>query len=293
MKLPNKLDSSQKVIITVAPVGSFPTKKDNPNLPITPEEIAAEVYRSFNAGASVVHLHARDLETQEPTADPSIYRAIVESIRQKCPEIIIQLSTGTGAVNRGFSPQERIRHVQEIMPESASLNGGSINMQRSVFINSSETIEFYAQTMAKLGVKPEFEVFDLGMIENIEYLVRRRGLVPEPYSYSLVLGIVGGIPATVKNLVYMVDSLPERSIWQVIAVGRHQIPLGTVGVVMGGGMRVGFEDNVYLSRGVLAKSNAQLVEKAARVIEEIGREVASSDEARQALQISEKTSDKK
>jgi 3-keto-5-aminohexanoate cleavage enzyme len=291
MILPNKLDSGQKVIITVAPVGSFPTKKDNPNLPITPEEIAAEVYRSYDAGASVVHLHARDLKTQEPTADPGIYRAIVQSVRERCPEIIIQLSTGTGAVKMGLSPQERIRHIEEIIPESASLNAGSMNMQQSVFVNSPETIQLYAQTMTKLKVKPEFEVFDLGMIENIEYLVRRRGLVPEPHSYSLVLGVIGGIPATVKNLVHMVDALPEHCNWQVIAVGRHQIPLGTVGVVMGGGIRVGFEDNVYLSRGILAESNAELVEKAVHVIKEVGREIASSEEARQILQVSKKTSD--
>jgi len=226
MELPKKLDTNNKVMITVAPVGSYPTKKDNPNLPITPEKIAIKVYRAYNAGASVVHLHARNLETYEPTADPAIYRAIVEAVRERCPEIIIQLSTGTGAAKLGLSPEERIEHW-----------------------------------------------------------VRREGLVPEPLSYSLVLGVIGGIPATVKNLINMVDALPEHCIWQVIAMGRFQIPLGTVGVIMGGGIRVGFEDNIYLSRGILAKSNAELVEKAVRIIREVGREVASARDTRQTLQI--------
>ena len=146
-------------------------------------------------------------------------------------------------------------------------------------------IEQYAQTMADLNVKPEFEVYDLGMIENIEKLVQKPGIIPEPYNFGLVLGVTGGIPASVKNLVHMVDALPDNSVWQVIAIGRHQIPLGTVGVVMGGGIRVGFEDNVYLSHGVLASSNAQLVEKAVKIIQQVGRMVASPDEARQTLHL--------
>jgi 3-keto-5-aminohexanoate cleavage enzyme len=285
LEIPEKLDVEKKVIITVAPVGSWPTRETNPNLPITPEEIADEVRRSYDAGSAVAHIHARDAKTEAPTADTAVYRTIFEAVREACPDIIIQLSTGTGAAKLGFTPEQRIRHIKELKPEMASLNAGTMNMQRSLFINSPEMIEQYAQTMADLNVRPEFEVYDLGMIQNIETLVQKPGIIPEPYSFGLVLGVTGGIPASVKNLVHMVDALPDNSFWQVIAIGRHQIPLGTVGVVMGGGIRVGFEDNVYLSHGVLANSNAQLVEKAVNIIQQVGRVVASPDEARQILHL--------
>ena len=285
MVLRKKGNVVEKVIITVAPVGSWPTRAMNPNLPITPEEIAAEVLRSCEAGAAVAHLHARDLETEEPTTDTAGYQAVFTSVRAACPEIIVQLSTASGAAKLGFSPEQRIRHIHELKPEMASLNAGSMNMHGNVFINSPETIEQYARVMAELNVKPEFEVYDVGMIENIEQLVRKPGLVPEPYHYGLVLGVPGGIPATVKNLIHLVDALPEHCTWQSIAIGRHQIPLGTVGVVLGGGIRVGFEDNIYLDRGVLAKSNAELVEKAVKIIHELGLEIASAEEARKLLTI--------
>jgi 3-keto-5-aminohexanoate cleavage enzyme len=284
--LTHKLDTGKKAIITVAPVGSWTTKEMNPNLPVTPEEIAAEVCRSHSAGAAIAHIHARDAISQKSTADPSAYKEICDAIKDSCPDIIIQLSTGTGAAKLPLSPEQRIEHVKMLRPEFASLNVGSLNMHRSVFINSPETIEEFARTMAELNVKPEFEVYDSGMINNVEQLIRRPGIFPEPHAYGLVLGVMGGIPATVKNLVHMVDSIPDHCLWQVIAIGRHQIPLGAVGLVMGGGIRVGFEDNIYLRQGVLAESNAQLVEKAADLIVQLGRNVASSEEARQILQLS-------
>lgn len=289
MRIPDKLDTDRKVIITVAPVGSWPTKDMNPNLPVTPEEIAAEVRRASNAGASVAHVHARDPDTQKPTSDPSIYKTIYEAIRDSCPEIIIQISTGTGAAILNLSPEERIRSIEVLRPELASLNAGSMNMNRSVFINSAETIEQYARKMTELQVRPEFEVYDLGMISNVEDLIRGAGIVPEPHAYGLVLGVRGGISATVQNLVVMVDALPDECTWQVIAIGRNQIPLGAVGVVMGGGMRVGFEDNLYLRRGVLARSNAELVETAVAITRQVGRQIANPEEARQILHIKKKT----
>lgn len=289
MGLPNKLDTERKVIITVAPVGSWPTKDMNPNLPITPEEISAEVQRSYNAGASVAHIHARDPDTQEPTSDPSIYKMICEAIRSSCPGIIIQISTGTGAAILNLSREDRIRSIEALRPELASLNAGSLNMNRSVFINSAETIEQYARKMVALQIKPEFEVYDLGMISNVEDLIRGPGIVPEPHAYGLVLGVRGGISATVQNLVYMVDALPDECTWQVIAIGKNQIPLGAVGVVMGGGMRVGFEDNLYLRRGVLARSNAEQVETAVAITRRVGRQVANPEDARQLLRITKKT----
>jgi len=288
--IPNKLDTERKVIITVAPVGSWATRDMNPNLPITPDEISAEVKRSYDAGASVVHIHARDPDTQKPTSDPFIYRMICEAIRESCPEILIQISTGTGAAILNLSTEERIRAIEELRPELASLNAGSLNMNRSVFINSAETIEQYAQKMTALRIKPEFEVYDLGMISNVDELIRKPAIVPDPYAYGLVLGVRGGISPTVKNLVYMVDALPDACIWQVIAIGRNQIPLGAAGVIMGGGMRVGFEDNLYVRRGVLARSNAELVDGAVAITRQIGRQVADPGDARRLLQIPERTS---
>lgn len=289
MGLPKKLDIDRKVIITVAPVGSWPTKDMNPNLPVTPEEIAAEVRRASDAGASVAHIHARDPDTQKPTSDPSIYKTICQAIRDSCPEIVIQISTGTGAAILNLAPEERIRSIEALRPELASLNAGSMNMNRSVFVNSAETIEQYARKMVELQIKPEFEVYDLSMISNVEELIRNPGIVPDPHAYGLVLGVRGGIPATVKNLVYMVDALPDDCTWQVIAIGRNQIPLGAAGVIMGGGMRVGFEDNIYLRRGVLARSNAELVEAAVAVIERVGRQVADPEDARRMLHIEKTT----
>jgi 3-keto-5-aminohexanoate cleavage enzyme len=286
MSLSHKLDTDRKVIITVAPVGAWPTREMNPHLPITPEEIASEVCRSYSAGASVAHIHARELHTEKPTSDPELYRTILEAVRKRCPDIIIQLSTGAGAALVDLSFEQRIAHVQELRPEMASLNAGSLNMQRNLFANPPHMIEQYAGIMAELKIKPEFEIYDMGMIDNVDRLVREPGIIPEPHAYGLVLGVLGGIAPTVKNLVHMVDALPENCHWQVIAISRHQIPLGTVGLVMGGGIRVGFEDNIYLNRGVLATSNAQLVEKAVTITQEIGRSVASPDEARQILHLS-------
>jgi len=273
---------TRKVIITVAPTGSIPTRKDNPNLPITAEEIADETRRAYEAGASVVHLHARDPETGKPTSDVEVFRRCLAAIREACP-IITQVTTGGGATTLGLSPEERLMPVKELRPDSASLNAGSMNFGRSLFQNTPDVIELYAQRMKTLKVMPEFEVYDLSMIQNVDYWVRRAGILDPPYQFSLVLGVMGGIPPTFKNLLALQESLHTGDTWQVIGIGRHQIPMGVMGVLLGGNLRVGFEDNVYLSKGVLAKSNADLVEKAARIIRELGFAIASVDEARAIL----------
>jgi len=273
---------TRKVIITVAPTGSIPTRKDNPNLPITAEEIADETRRAYEAGASVVHLHARDPETGKPTSDVEVFRRCLTAIREACP-IITQVTTGGGATTLGLSPEERLMPVKELRPDSASLNAGSMNFGRSLFQNTPDVIELYAQRMKTLKVMPEFEVYDLSMIQNVDYWVRRAGILDPPYQFSLVLGVMGGIPPTFKNLLALQESLHTGDTWQVIGIGRHQIPMGVMGVLLGGNLRVGFEDNVYLSKGVLAKSNADLVEKAARIIRELGFAIASVDEARAIL----------
>lgn len=272
----------RKVIITVAPTGSIPTREDNPNLPITAEEIAEETRRSYEAGAAVVHLHARDPDTGEPSPDINIFRDYLAAVRDSCP-IITQITSGGGAVTLGLNPEERLRPVEELRPDSASLNAGSMNFGRKLFANTPDIMELYAKRMKELKVMPEFEAYDLSMIQNVDHWIRQADILDPPYQFSFVMGVMGGIPPTFKNLLAMKESLPSDYTWQSIGIGRHQIPMGTMGVLLGGNLRVGFEDNVYLSKGVLAKSNAELVEKAARIIRELGLEVASVEEARDIL----------
>lgn len=272
----------RKVIVTVAPVGSIPTREDSPHIPITPEEIGAEARRSVEAGAAIVHLHVRDQKTGAPTADPGTFRAGLEAVRAQT-DAITQITTGGGATTLGLGPEERLQAVLDLKPEMASLNAGSVNFGRKVFSNPAEVIEVYAREMDRAGVIPEFEIYEVGMIENVRKLVLEPGLIKCRTRMSFVLGIQGACPATVDNLTHMVTGLPPDTSWQIIAIGRHQIPLGAVGVVMGGDVRVGMEDNLYLEKGVLAKSNAELVEKMVRIIRELGGEPASPQEAREQL----------
>jgi 3-keto-5-aminohexanoate cleavage enzyme len=272
----------RKVIVTVAPVGSIPTREDSPYIPITPAEIGAEARRSVEAGAAVVHLHVRDQKTGAPSADPGIFKACLEAVRAET-DAVTQITTGGGATTLGLSPEERLRAVLDHKPEMASLNAGSVNFGRKVFSNPAEVIELFAREMDRAGVMPEFEIYELGMIENVKKLVLEPGLIKCRTRMSLVLGVMGACPATVDNLAHMVSCLPPETSWQIIAIGRHQIPLGAVGVVMGGDVRVGMEDNLYVQQGVLAKSNAELVEKMVRIIRELGFEPASPLEAREQL----------
>ena len=266
----------------MAPTGSIPTRKDNSHLPITPEEIAEETRRSYEAGATVVHLHARDPDTERPTSDINVFRAYLDAVKSVCP-IITQITTGGGATVLGLTPEERLKPVEELKPDSASLNAGSMNFGRKLFPNPPEVMELYAKRMKELQVMPEFEIYDLSMIQNVDYWIRRPGIVDPPYRFSFVMGVIGGIPPSLKNLLALQESVPSDYNWQVIGIGRHQIPLGLMGVLLGGHIRVGFEDNVYLSKGVPAKSNAELVEKAARLIREFGFDVATIEEARGML----------
>jgi 3-keto-5-aminohexanoate cleavage enzyme len=270
---------SSKVIITVAPTGSIPTRGDTIHLPVTAEQIADETLRSYEAGATVVHLHARDPDTGQPTSNIKLFRAYLDAVKAVCP-IITQIMTGGGATVLGLTPEERLKPVEELKPDSASLNAGSMNFGRKLFPNTPEIMELYAKRMKELKVMPEFEIYDLSIIQNVDYWIRKPGILEPPYRFSFVMGVIGGIPPTLKNLFALQEGTPSDYSWQVIGIGRHQIPLGLMGVLLGGHLRVGFEDNIYLSKGVLAESNAALVEKAARLIHELGFEVASVEEAR-------------
>lgn len=267
------------LIVTVAPVGAEITRKDTPYIPLTPQEIAGECYRAWNEGASVAHIHARD-ERGDATQDPSVYREIIELVKAKT-DMIIQVSTG-GAV--GMTAKERVGPVS-LRPEMATLTCGTVNFGDGVFTNPLGDMVFFAEAIREAGVKPEFEIFDAGMIENARRLSARK-LVEFPGHFDFVMGVPGGISGDPRNLMHLISLLPEDgSTWTVAGIGRNQLPLGALAVILGGNVRVGFEDNIYYSRGVLAKSNAELVARIARISAEMGRPVAKPDEARRILRL--------
>ncbi len=277
-----------KVIITAAVTGSVPTRKNNPNIPYTPEEVADEAFKAYEAGASVIHLHARDPETGKPISGQKcipIFGKYIELIKEKC-DAICQITTGGGATTiKSLEQIRRLDPVIALKPEMASLNTGSLNFGDFIFPNPPELIEKFAQKMQELKVKPEIEVYETGHIASAKMHVIDKGYLDSRPQFSLVLGTAGGIPATPGNLMHMKNVLPADCTWQVIAVGRHQIPLGAMGVILGGNVRVGFEDNVYLSKGVLAESNAELVKKIANIIKELGKHIADPSESRKILSL--------
>jgi 3-keto-5-aminohexanoate cleavage enzyme len=266
----------EKLIITAALTGAEVTRDVQPNLPISPEEIAEAAYQAYLAGASIVHIHARKPDGT-PTQDFEVYKEIKERIEAKC-DVIFQPSTG-GAV--WHSPEERLQPVL-LSPEMATLSAGTCNFGSEVFMNTQEYMEKFAAKMLEMGVKPEIEVFERGMINNALGLVKK-GLVKEPVHFDFVMGVPGAITGEVRDLLYLVDSIPKGSTWTVAGIGRYELPLAVMAIIMGGHVRVGFEDNVYYNKGVLAESNAQLVERIAKLSREMGREVATPEEARKIL----------
>lgn len=266
----------EKLIITAAICGAEVTKENNPSVPYTVEEIGREAEAAYKAGASIIHLHVRE-DDGTPTQSKERFKACIDEIKRRCPDVIVQPSTG-GAV--GMTDEERLQPV-ELNPEMATLDCGTLNFGGDeIFVNTENTIKNFANVMNEKNVKPEIEVFDKGMVDlAIRY--HKQGFIKAPMHFDFVLGVQ--MDATVRDLAYLVHSLPEGSTWTVAGVGRHEIPMAVAAIIMGGHARVGFEDNVYLSKGVLAKSNAELVEKVARISREVGREVATPDEARKIL----------
>ena len=266
----------EKLIITAALTGAEVTKEACPNLPVTPDEIAEAAYECWKAGAAIVHVHARDAEGN-PTQDYAVYKEIIEKTKAKC-DIIVQPSTG-GAT--WHTAEQRLQPV-DLKPEMATLSCGTCNFGDEVFMNPEGYMEDFAKKMQENGVKPEFEIFERGMIDNAKKLLKK-GLVSAPMHFDFVLGVPGACPGNPEDLMYMINQLPEGSTWTVAGVGRYQLPLSTLAIILGGNVRIGFEDNIYYTKGVKADSNAQFVERVARLAKELGREVATPDEARQIL----------
>ncbi len=265
-----------KLVITVALTGNVPTKQMNPNLPVTPAEIAADTRRCRDAGACVFHVHARDAE-QKPTLDIEVYKANACAIKALAPEVILQLSTGGRA---GKDWEARAKPIR-LLPEMGSFTTGSNNLPGIVYENSPPFIEFLATVYQETGVKPEIEVFETGMIANALFL-QKKGYIHSPLHFDFVLGAPGSMPGTMKNLVFLSESIPAGSTWCVAGIGRAEIPLSVAAIAMGGHVRVGLEDNLLLPDGSQA-SNPLLVEKIVRIAREIGREIATPEEARRIL----------
>lgn len=268
------------LIITAAVCGAEVTKQNNPNVPYMVREIADEAEKAWRAGASIIHLHVRE-DDGTPTQSLERFKACVKAIRERCGNVIIQPSTG-GAV--GMRDDERLAPL-EMEPEIASLDCGTMNFGSSdIFVNTEKTIRYFMKKMLEKHCKPELEVFDKGMVDTAVRL-SREGLAETPLHFNLVMGVKGGIGATLSDIAYLAGSLPEGSTYTVTGVGKAQFPMAAIAAASGGNIRVGFEDNIYLEKGVLAKSNGELVAKAARIAAELGRKVATPDEAREILHV--------
>lgn len=266
----------QKLIITVALTGNVPTREMNANLPVTPEEIAKDVNRCADAGASLFHVHARD-DLGKPTLSPFVFMDIVQHIKAVSPDVIIQLSTGGRA---GKKWEDRTNPVK-LLPEMGSFTTGSTNLPGMIYENSPQFIEFLATVYHQTLVKPEIEVFEAGMISNALFL-QKKGLLAPPLHFNFVLGAPGAMSGSARNLVFLSDSIPPGSTWTATGIGKTEIPLAAMAIAMGGHVRVGLEDNLFMPDGQPA-SNARLVEKVTAIARELGREIASPDEARAIL----------
>jgi uncharacterized protein (DUF849 family) len=286
-----KGNDPDRAVISVALTGALTTREQCAAIPYTPEEIAEEAAAAREAGAAVAHIHARTDEG-EPTFSTDTYREIYEEVRART-DILINFSTG--AVDEPV--EDRTDYIREVGPDIAALNMGSMNYAKysdrredfvfdMVFDNPFSEIRAFLAAMNDAGVKPELECFDTGHVGNIRPLVKK-GELAEPIQFSLIMGVLGGIPATVENLAHQVRQLPETATWQVIGISRDQWPLVAAALSMGGNVRVGLEDNFYVSEGEMAESNADLVEKAARMTRDVGREPATPAEAREILEVPE------
>jgi uncharacterized protein (DUF849 family) len=302
----------EKLIITAALTGNITLPTQTPHLPLTPQQIIEEAVRAANAGAASVHIHGRDPKTGKPTTDPEVYREIATGIKQRS-NVIVCITTGGTAY---MAAAERVQVVPALKPELATFNVGSINFsihpivdrykdedykypwekefalstKEFIFRNTFADMEHFCQTMKENDTKPEHEAYDVGNLYNINYLIRKK-MVNFPIWVQFVTGILGGIGSALEDVMHMkhtADRLfgTENYKWSVIGAGYPaEFHLATLAIMMGGHARVGFEDNIFIEKGVLAKSNAELVEKVVRIAGELGREIATPDEARKILSL--------
>ena len=258
----------EKLIITAAICGAEVTKEQNPAVPYTVEEIVREAKSAVDAGAAIVHLHVRE-DDGTPTQSKARFKECIDAIYKVCPDVILIPSTG-GAV--GMTAEERLQPT-ELFPEMATLDCGTCNFGDDVF----------GKRMLENQIKPEYECFEMGHLDTVLNIAKKGQVPGAPMQFNFVLGVPGCTPATVSNLCWLVNAIPAGSTWTATGIGRHAFTLAAPAIAMGGNVRVGFEDNLYLERGVLAKSNGELVAKVVRIAKELGRPIATSAEAREIL----------
>lgn len=273
----------EKLIITAAICGAEVTKEQNPAVPYTVDEIVREAKSAVDAGAAIVHLHVRE-DDGTPTQSRDRFKKCIDAIYSVCPDVIIIPSTG-GAV--GMTAEERLQPT-ELFPEMATLDCGTCNFGDDVFENTMPVMRAFGKRMLENNIKPEYECFEMGHLDTILTMAKKGQVPGAPMQFNFVLGVPGCTPATVNNLTWLVNSIPAGSTWTATGIGRYAFTLAAPTIVMGGNVRVGFEDNLNIERGVLAKSNGELVAKVVRLAKELGRGIASSAEARQILNLKKK-----
>lgn len=287
---------ARKVMLTCAVTGGADTAKKNPAVPVTPEQIARSVIDARKAGATIAHIHVRDPATGKASMEVAHYREVVERVRDSGCDVLVNLTTGPGsrfvpsdedprvggAGTTMTRPLERVRHVVELRPDVCSLDVGSMNFGETGFLNTPAHLRVMAKAIAEAGVKPELEVFDTGHVMLARRMIED-GHIASPALFQLCLGIPWGAPATPESMIHMRSLLPPDASWAGFGISRMQFPMVAQAVILGGHARVGLEDNLYIDHGVLAPSNAALVERAVRIIESLGEAVATPGEARQIL----------
>jgi len=271
----------EKLIITAAITGGRISRKMTPHIPISPEEIVRSAYECWQAGAAIAHIHVRDPKTKRGTQDVEIFKQVVEPLREKT-DLLLCLTT-SGIPGRNLPTEDRLAPVN-LKPELASFDAGSFNHGDAVYLNTPDFLDRAAQKMRENGVKPEFEIFDLGMIISVLRL-REQGKLDEPLHFQFVMGTPWGAPATLKSLLHFLEHIPQNSTWSIIGAGKSQLPMSIMAMAMGGHIRVGLEDSLYYSKGVLAETNAQFVERIVRISRPYGRDIATAGEAREILRI--------
>ena len=272
-------DLGNKVVLTVACTGAWPTRNETPYVPLQPKEIADEVYACWKAGASVAHIHVRG-DDDKASMSYGKFEDVVKRIRATDCDIVLNLTTSGGI---GLTDDVRMKPFQQLRPELASYDCGSMNwLNTTVFENRPDFLEKLAASMIECDVKPEIEVFDAGMVYNALYY-QKKGLLKTPLHFQFCLGAAGGMAATVQNLVYLKGLIPEGSTWSAFGIGKEHLPILYAALALGGNIRVGMEDNIFYSKGVLAKSNVEFVERSKRIVAEIGKQIATPAEAREIL----------
>jgi 3-keto-5-aminohexanoate cleavage enzyme len=271
-----------KLIISTAVCGSVPSKKQNPNVPYTPLEIANQALESWRAGAAIAHIHVRDPTTGIPSSELKLFSEVVKRIRGES-DLLINLTTSGFNIDGPDVGEKRLEPL-ELRPELCSLDVGSLNFRDGIFMNPSDWVEKAACRMKEIGIKPEIEIFDIGHLHQASHLIER-GIIADPPWIQLCLGIRWGIEGSLRALCDLHARLPKDVHWSALAPGALQLPITTHALLMGGHVRVGFEDNIYLSRGKLAESNSQFVERTVQIASQLQREIATCDDTRKLLNI--------